>query len=239
MSKYAGKIIRYIWSMFPEHPDFEGLDINKQADVPEWWKSRRLRFERQVKDFHRTLTSDFTFGVYSVRPLFLSNNNFNPQEGLAITDPVSAIDLELICKSLMRQATVMPKQTKEGPLQKRAWLVLLMHAAGRPSENKFVDLAKFMSLPGLQTVNCPWTDKKTKKTYGMALVPDCYGCECDVFHALASYIALEDGLYRSDDQRITRSFLFPDMHGGSDNSIAKKTSKAIRDPNSQAIRLNR
>ena len=52
LSKYAGKIFRNIWSLFPDHPDFEGLDINKQTDIPEWWKIRRARFEKQVKDFH-------------------------------------------------------------------------------------------------------------------------------------------------------------------------------------------
>ena len=32
LSKYVGRIIRSIWRLFPGHPDFAGLDINKQSD---------------------------------------------------------------------------------------------------------------------------------------------------------------------------------------------------------------
>ncbi|EJK76552.1 hypothetical protein THAOC_01681 [Thalassiosira oceanica] len=88
LSKYVGRIIRCIWRLFPSHPDFEGLDINKQTDVPDWWKRVRPGFEKTIDDFHRHMDSTYTFGAYAVRPLFLKNR-YNPRAGQPIAEPIA------------------------------------------------------------------------------------------------------------------------------------------------------
>ncbi|EJK73201.1 hypothetical protein THAOC_05188 [Thalassiosira oceanica] len=222
LSKYVGRIIRCIWRLFPSHPDFAELDINKQTDVPDWWKRVRPGFEKTIDDFHR----------HAVRPLFLKNR-YNPRAGQPIAEPiadfVSEIDLHSICKGLMKKARVNFGQGEIGPLQQRAWLVWLYHCLDRPSEIKFIDIRSWMHIPALGTVNAPTTDKKTKKKYSCGLVPDKHDFFCDILHVTAALFAVEEGAYRTAAQKSTESFLFQPFHGKSDNNVAKQITAVIRE----------
>jgi len=232
LSKYVGRIIRCIWRLFPSHPDFAELDINKQTDVPDWWKRVRPGFEKTIDDFHRHMDSTYTFGAYAVRPLFLKNR-YNPRAGQPIAEPiadfVSEIDLHSICKGLMKKASVNIGQGEIGPLQQRAWLVWLYHCLDRPSEIKFIDIRSWMHIPALGTVNAPTTDKKTKKKYSCGLVPDKHDFFCDILHVTAALFAVEEGAYRTAAQKSTESFLFQPFHGKSDNNVAKQITAVIRE----------
>ena len=42
---YVGKILKLLHFKFPDHEDFQDLDVRKSSDVPDWWTAMRARFE--------------------------------------------------------------------------------------------------------------------------------------------------------------------------------------------------
>jgi hypothetical protein len=194
----------------------------------------RPSFEKACDRFHIQLGSEFTFGETIVRSLY-SDNEFvgygDSRGNLASNDYISVIDLMSINRKLMNDATILGNN-KEGKLQKRAWLATTYMAVGRGGESTFVDTADWTWHPRYEILDTQWTELKTMEKYAMPVVPDKKHFLPDFFHSVGSFWSVDDGLYRDEndpDQAAIAFYLFPDLHGFTDNGVTKKITSVIRE----------
>jgi hypothetical protein len=67
--------------------------------------------------------------------------------------------------------------------------------------------------PMYEALDIGWTELKLLEKYAMPMVPHRNHFLNDFYHRLASFWAVERGLFRSDeDERAIANFLFPDLH---------------------------
>ncbi len=221
--------------MFPEHEEFQSLDITDPRDVPEFWRCLRLGFETATDRFLLEVGSDYTFGATVVRLIYLSNNNteINADDDVSIRDWVSKVDLEYILKNLMRNATL--GHNRDGLLQHRAIVSTTYLAAGRGGESKFVDTFNWMYHLMIETTDTVWTEMKTMNKYTMPMFPnkptESGSYLCDFYHCIhciGSFWAVEAGLHRTDEHNGIESFLFPHLHKLRNEYVTRKITKIIR-----------
>ena len=98
--KYVRRTIAWLRRIYPRHPDFVGLKVGDTNAVPEWWTHLSLQFKKQCHRREENLSSDYTYGSATVRPLYYHREKNDP----SIQDIVSKIDLGYILKSLMMKA---------------------------------------------------------------------------------------------------------------------------------------
>ena len=225
LSKYIGKVISQIRRKFPQHPDFADL---RADEVPQWWTKLRPLFETECIRFHFLLLgSDFTFGETATRSLYQDNGNKNSGK-LVINDYISAINLYSILRRLMKDASL--DCNRGGKLQQRCWLAILYQAVGRGGEIKRQDFTEWMWHPTYEALDIGWTELKLLEKYAMPMVPHRNHFLNDFYHCLASFWAVERGLFRSDgDERAIANFLFPDLHSLNGSGVTKKVTAVIRE----------
>lgn len=211
LSKYVGRIIGFFRRKFPSHPDFEKLDPKNEQAVPAWWTSLRPKFEKDGGRKQKNKSSDCIYGGPNIRPLYFKCSD-TPMiaSDAEIADFVSSIDLRSILKKLMVKATI--THAKLGPMQQRAILAVLLQAAGRAGEPKFVDINNWVYDPRWQVTDILWFEPKTSTIQTMPMLVSKGEYEACFYHSLGSYWACEAGLSRDTSQTDIESFLFPAFH---------------------------
>jgi hypothetical protein len=218
--QYLGRVRAALMHRFPNHPF--GRD-------PEGWADMRIAFQMEVS--RAQITSADGFGGINTRCLYKVNGK-DPQlwefgRDDVLNDWVSKCDLKAVLRSLMRQAR--RGATHDGPLQRRCWLVITYHAMGRGGEVKFQNYADWVFDPRFEVTDICWKEMKKLATYAMPMMADMDGYACCFYHALGSFWLVESGLYRRSVESASAQFVFPDLHGIKDPSVAKKLTQIIRD----------
>lgn len=226
--KYVGKIIAQIRQKFPNHPDFQSIP---PEEVPSWWTNLRPAFQTELTRFHMRLGSDFVFGESYTRPLYckttLVQQNHDTVQ-LKNHDFSSIIDLPMVCKKLMQDATL--SCNHNGPLQQRCWLIFTFQAVGRGGEVKFQNFKEWEWHSRYEVLDIVWTELKLLEKYSMPMVPHKMHYICDFYHCLASFWSVENGLWRDHTMhKSNASYVFPDLHALNDSSVARKITGIIRD----------
>ena len=201
--KYVWGIIAWLRRIYTRHPDFVSLKVGDTNAVPEWWTRLSPQFKKQCHRREENLSSDYTYGSATVRPLYYHGEKNDP----SIQDIVSKIDLESILKSLMMKAQ--PGLSKDGPLQHRSCLSTLYNAAARPGEVKHVDTSNWMwhGLP-LEALDIKWLEVKTLSIQAMSMLADKLHYLLCWYHSLGSYWCVEMGLHRNPFQDTFKTFLY-------------------------------
>ena len=71
---------------------------------------------------------------------------------------------------------------------------------------------------------------KSLQMYSMPIPPDSKGYECDWYHSLGCYFAVERGLYQANNKSMgVADFVSPTLHKLRDKSISKMLTNVIRD----------
>lgn len=118
---------------------------------------------------------------------------------------------------------------EDGPLQRRAMILMTFVCVARGGEVKFIDTSRFMYHPFLGCMDFVWTEMKTMNRYSMPVFPNKSTYETDVYHALGSWWLVEGGLHRTAAEQGYPTFLFPSLHRIQNNSVSKKITTIIRD----------
>ena len=225
MSKYVGRII--FRRKFPLHPDFEKLDSKNEQAVPAWWTSLRPKFEKDGGRKQKNKSSDCIYGGPNIRPLYYKCSDAPMiASDKEIADFVSSIDLRSILKKLMVKAII--THAKLGPMQQRAILAVLLQAAGRAGEPKFVDINNWVYDPRWEVTDILWFEPKTSTIQTMPMLVSKGEYEACFYHSLGSYWACEAGLSRDTSQTDIESFLFPAFHDVLDTTVADKIAAMIQ-----------
>lgn len=239
MEKYIGQIKEQFKRRYPNHPEFRGRD-------PDWWKQLMKSFMKAAERMRLRLqgNDDIVFGEQDAQPLYRCNFNtgegrhapgswYNddaaaPLFGGASNNIISTVDLNFICRKLMKKADV--TGTKKH-LQERAWVCLIRHCAGRAGEIRFNDLSDWKYHYYLQAVDITWTELKTCEKYSMPMVSDLMSFLVCPFHAIASAALVERLFFRSSLHESSGCVarLFPDCHNYSETYVAKNVTRVIRD----------
>jgi len=227
LSKYVGRIIGFFRRKFPLHPDFEKLDPKNEQAVPAWWTNLRPKFEKDGNRKQKNKSSDCTYGGPNTRPLYYKcSDTPTIASDAEIADFVSSIDLRSILKKLMAKAII--THAKLGPMQQRAILAVLLQAAGRAGEPKFVDINNWVYDPRWEVTDILWFEPKTSTIQTMPMLVSKGEYEACFYHSLGSYWACEAGLSRDTSQTDIESFLFPAFHNVLDTTVADKIAAMIQ-----------
>jgi hypothetical protein len=73
-----------------------------------------------------------------------------------------------------------------------------------------------------------WLELKTVSKQAMPMFPNKHSWLTDFYHCLGSYWAVEEGLFRTDDDDGIQSFLFPNLHNMKNNSVTTKCTNIIK-----------
>jgi hypothetical protein len=218
--QYLGRVRAALMHRFPSHPF---------GNDPAGWADMRSDFQTEVKRWQ--IGSSDGFGGTNTRCLYKQNSKdpklYEFGRDAVFNDWVSKCDLTCVLRSLMKKAR--RGTTTDGPLQRRCWLVLTYHAMGRGGEVKFQNYADWVFDPRFQITDIHWKEMKKLATYAMPMMADLDGYECCFYHALGSFWLAESGLYRQSIESASAQFVFPDLHGIKDASVAKKLTQTIRD----------
>lgn len=227
LSQYIGNIIKLIHFMFPEHEDFQDLDITDPKQVPSWWTRVRTPWEAEVDRYHFNIGGEYVHGATVTRPLYSTNNCTETNaDDLPIADWVSKIDLNYVCKELIKGAEVGFKE--DGKLQHRAMVSTTWMGSGRGGEAKFVDFGNWMDHPMIGCTDTVWMESKTLAKYAMSMFPYNLNYAIDWYHCIGSYWAVEGGLVRTAEDQGIESFLFKILHHIRNDSVASKVTGIIR-----------
>ena len=224
--QYVGNIVQQFRHKFPNHEEFVGLG---QHDSPEFWTRLQSRLGTALHRYHLQIGSDYYFGDTEVRPIY-STNNYLPPPTTECNDYVSLLDLRFILKKLI--STAKPADSgvvDDGPLQRRAIILMTFMCVARGGEVKFIDTSRFMYHPFLGCTDFVWTEMKTMNRYSMPVYPNKSTYETDVYHALGSWWLVEGGLHRTAAEQGYHTFLFPSLHRIRNDSVTKKITTIIRD----------
>lgn len=243
LKKYIGQVKEKIKELHPTHPDFGTANGD-----PSWFTSMMTAFVTECTRFHLKLkgNDDVVFGDTCVQPLY--RNNFmapgpteefewfieeeqqpatNRAGRLTSKDVISMVDMNYVCKGLMREADIMVNNNR---FQDRCMLVTVFLAVGRGGEVKFNDYSEWQYHPRFQVTDIGWTELKVLEKYSCPMVPDADSYILDFYHALGCYWAVEKGLYRT--QTAIRSgvgnYLFPSLHKITDRRVTAKVTDTIR-----------
>lgn len=216
---YFGKVKTAFKQKFPDHPEW-----SRSSDPEEWWTSMRAGFERECD--RNQLRSEDTFGD-KTRALYRSNRDENVSilRDTELTTLLQTIDLSYVCGNLMKRAGLGTRQSYE----KRCWLIMTYLSAGRGGEVKFQQYRDWVWDPRFQITNTHWTELKTLSFYAMAMVPDSESYHCDFYHALGSFFAVENGLFRTHADGPKSNFVFPSLHALRDAGVTSLLTTIIRD----------
>ena len=118
-----------------------------------------------------------------------------------------------------------PLDCKQGrKLQQRFWLAILYQGVGRGGKMKCQDFTKWVWNPTYKVLEIRWTGLKLLENFSITMVPHRNHFLGNFYHCLASFWAVEHGLFRSDgDERAIKIFLFPDLHSLNDMQLSART----------------
>jgi len=224
---YIGKHLLDIRRKFVNLNDWK--DLKTMVEVPKWWTNARDTFEDVYDRMRINLTDDFVFGVNECIPLYRNNPHYYPDDfgpdGEPIHNLLAQIDGNLIVTNLIKKAS-----TNKNALQHRCWLVLLDTCIGRSGELRLVKFTEWSIITALQILKIIWYDLKNKTQYALAILHNREGWKFCVFHALGAYWAVENGLFRDDDDvKIgAKLVLFPALYRVQQRSAPKKVANAIK-----------
>lgn len=139
--QYVGNIVQLFRQQFPTHDEFVGLGSH---DSPEFWSRLQSRFGTELHRYHLQIGSDYYFGDTEVWPIY-STNNYLPPPTTEYNDYVSLIDLQFILKKLITNAKPAGNGVVEdGPLQRRAMILMTFVCVARGGEVKFIDTSRIL-----------------------------------------------------------------------------------------------
>ena len=224
LAKYIGKVKDEVRRKYPDHTDWQQL---KKDDDPSWYSPMLAGFKTMCTRFQLTLSPDFVFGEKPIRALYADNGNNLPSDESKINDYISVIDLKYINQKLVNNSTLEGNQK----LQQRAWLTTSYSAAGRGGEVKYQDFTEWTFDPKLEVLDPHWTELKRLAKYSMPIVVSKEDWVNDPIHSIASFWAVENGLFRGDDEdgRALLNSVFPDLYQMKDSSVTSKLTTIIRD----------
>jgi hypothetical protein len=120
-------------------------------------------------------------------------------------------------------------QYQNGPLQQRAWIVMIMLAAARAGELRFQRYDEWYWDNYFENIDANWTEIKTVSQYCLLFGPAKSSYILDFYHAFGSFYAVENGLYRQADANPSiHKYTFPDLHAIKDAAVASKITRIIR-----------
>lgn len=213
LEKYIEKGVTLLKERFPDHSAWKE-DGWLKSITGEKFIGLCTRFQFNKTD---------TFGENDKRPLFTLINQGSITKG---DHWLHHCDLSTVCKNMMASASATNSSAR--PFQKRAEIVLVKLACGRPGEVKFQQFTEWVFLPYFQMLDPGWTEMKTLEKYSSPMAPSKFGYACDPYHALGSFWCCENGLFRSDSDEELKYFVFMDLHSMRDDKVSTNMTKLLR-----------
>lgn len=230
MKKYIGQHFKDFRDRFKDHEHFQNL---REDEYPSWYSSFLARFATACDRFQNENSHEMpNGGSNEILPLYFETNFEMHLETHPLKDFISAINVKQILKNIMKNADAnynLRNAEEIGPFARRAMIAITWSAVGRAGEIKHQCLNDWKYDAYLNVTDISWREMKTISKHAMPMVPDRHYPVC-FYHAIGCYFALEDGLLRSPEmERSKKNVLFPSLQNVSNESVARKLGKMIKD----------
>ena len=143
----------------------------------------------------------------------------DPKNASFFNKDFASVDLDNICSRMMLDDS-------NTNYEWRAIILTTYYANARGGEVKFNDYNTWMYDPHFKTIDIGWIDVKESKYYSMPMTPHFDNYRVDWIHSMASYYAVEDGLWRQEGKQSNKTF--PTLHTISDASVTSRVTEKIR-----------
>ena len=222
MEQYIIQHLQDLKECFPDHPCFVKGSKQNPAVTTVWWGDMRRGFVSDCEKFQMSFGDDVVFGLEPIRPIY---KDAGLPMGSVTCDPMAKIDLKRILLHLVKNASA-----NGDNLMKRLTIQLTSDCIARGGEVRYQNYDDWTWHPFIELLDVTWKEMKTIHNYGMGVVPDLCHWVFDIYHCLASYFAVEKGLFRTNDD-ISKGLLnvaFPLLHKTGENRTTTKITEAIR-----------